>query len=469
FAPSPIESPRSETARLPSTRRSPAPWVAGLVAVLASSVPLCAAEEGNAATPSGPPSRVDADLRSASVEAIAAAIRETYIFADKAEAMAQRIESRLEAGAYDDASKLLTFAGLLTQDLRSESHDLHLNVSPMPASEYGSSGGELDQDELRRQYVEALKRDNYGFRRVERLPGNIGYLDLRSFAPAEEGGETAVAAMGFLAGSDALIFDVRNNGGGAPSMIQLITSYLLPEPTHLNSFYVRETDETQQFWTQAHVRGERMTEVPVYVLTSQRTFSAAEEFSYNLRHLERATLVGETTGGGAHPVVSRRWPELGLRMFLPYGRAVNPISGTNWEGTGVEPHVDVPAAHAFDMAYRKALDDLLAATEDPTRRAGLEWALDGIVDGSELPVLDAAALEAYVGTYGPRVIELRDGGLHYQRSGGPSRRLAPLAEDVFALEGVDYFRIRFERDADGRVQTLVGLYQDGREESSPRS
>jgi C-terminal processing protease CtpA/Prc len=188
------------------------------------------------------------------------------------------------------------------------------------------------------------------------LPGNIGYLKLNGFVDAQIAGPTAVAAMNFLANADALIVDLRDNGGGSPSMIQLLSSYFFEERVHLNSFYIRRTDEWEEFWTHDQVQGPRMTEMPIFVLTSGRTFSAAEEFTYNLKNLERATIVGETTRGGAHPVTGSTIPFDGftIGMTIPYGRAVNPVTGTNWEGTGIDAHIEVPADDALDAAVREA-------------------------------------------------------------------------------------------------------------------
>jgi C-terminal processing protease CtpA/Prc len=197
--------------------------------------------------------------------------------------------------------------------------------------------------------------DNFGFQKVERLPGNVGYIELSGFLPAEVGGDTAAAAMNFVANADALIIDVRKNGGGAPSMVALLCTYLFgPEPRHLNDLYFRPSDSTHQWWTMPYVPGKRFENKPVYVLTSKRTFSAAEEFTYNLKTQKRATIVGETTGGGANPGGMRPLGE-NFVMFVPSGRAINPITKTNWEGTGVTPDVPVTADLALKTAHLKAL------------------------------------------------------------------------------------------------------------------
>src|SRR5262249_36093703 len=193
-------------------------------------------------------------------------------------------------------------------------------------------------------FREFLRTSNCGFEKIERLPGNVGYLEFRQFAPPGICADTASAAMNFLANADAVIIDLRRNGGGDPAMVALISSYLFDaEPVHLNDLYFRPDNSTRQWWTLPYVPGKRLgSKKDVFVLTSKRTFSAAEEFTYNLKSLNRATIVGETTGGGAHPGGSRRINDH-FAIWVPSGRAINPITKTNWEGTGVTPDIDVPA------------------------------------------------------------------------------------------------------------------------------
>ena len=199
---------------------------------------------------------------------------------------------------------------------------------------------------------------NGGFEKVERLDGNVGLLKFNGFLPPEFAGDTAVAAMNFLASSDALIVDLRENGGGDPAMVALICSYLFgAEPVHLNDLYFRPANETHQYWTLSFVPGKHYGEKPVYVLTSRNTFSGAEEFTYNLKTRKRATIVGETTGGGANPGGPERIDDH-FQVFVPSGRAINPVTKINWEGTGVTPDVAVPADQAFHTAYLRALKQL---------------------------------------------------------------------------------------------------------------
>jgi C-terminal processing protease CtpA/Prc len=198
-----------------------------------------------------------------------------------------------------------------------------------------------------------LERNNCFFEKVERFPSNVGYLKFNAFPNPAVCGPTATAAMNFLANVDALIIDLRENGGGDPRMVAYISTYLFADATHLNDLYNRKEDTTTQYWTLPYVPGKRLAGKPVFVLTSKRTFSGAEEFTYNLKNLKRATIIGETTGGGAHPVAGHRIDDH-FMIGVPFARAVNPISKTNWEGTGVEPDVKAPADEALDVAKQMA-------------------------------------------------------------------------------------------------------------------
>jgi hypothetical protein len=274
--------------------------------------------------------------------------------------------------------------------------------------------------------------------------------------------------MNYLANTRALIFDLRNNGDGHPSMIQLLSSYLLPKPTHLNSFHVRKTDSYEQYWTAAHVPGPRYLDKEVYVLTSSGTFSAAEEFSYNLKNLKRATLVGETTGGGAHPVNLHYFKDIKFGAMIPYGRAINPITQSNWEGTGVEPHVKVSPEEALVRAHSRALQNLLQKSRNADDKKRLSWALETLKAQHSPLTLQPEKLKSYVGQYGDRLISWENDQLVYTR-GARKSRLIPVDTDRFAVEGVDDFCLHFNRDGKGQLVSVSGHYQDGKTDKSERS
>lgn len=315
---------------------------------------------------------IDATMRTKVIAAALKELKERYVFPDVAEKMEKAVHERMERKEYDEVTSSAKLCTMLTDHLREVCKDKHLRVL------CGESGPRVlrrpstgnDREEMRR----FMAARNFGFEKLERLPGNIGYLDLRGFNPAAEAGETAAAAMGFLANTDALIIDLRKNGGGDPAMVALLCSYLFDQSTHLNDIYNRVGNTTKQFWTLPYVPGKKYIGKEVYILTSNYTFSGAEEFTYNLKNLKRATIIGETTGGGAHPVGMFPLAEK-FRIVVPVARAINPITKTNWEGTGVTPDVPVPAAHALKTAQVMALKKQLEKTTNEEFKKGLQDAL----------------------------------------------------------------------------------------------
>lgn len=291
-----------------------------------------------------------AESRQEIVESACKALLDGYVYPKVAEQMATAAREKLAAGGYDSLRDEAGLARELTKDFRAVSHDGHLGLRPAPKQQSVMHEAFGDEDRLR--------RENYMFRKAEVMAGNIGYLRLDGFIEGVEAEKAAAAAMNFVANTDAIIFDMRYNGGGSPEMIRFLTSYLFADKTHLNDMVDRNGNVVEEYWTLESVPGARLAPgIPVYVLTSNRTFSGAEEFSYNLQKLGRGTIVGETTGGGAHPVRMERVTDT-IAIRVPIMRACNPISKTNWEGTGVKPEVAVPADRALDEAVELAKKEL---------------------------------------------------------------------------------------------------------------
>ncbi len=291
--------------------------------------------------------------RMAVIEKVGALLQERYVFPDLATKCVEHLCSELASGTFNDTTAPELFGQQLTDALFHISQDKHLVVRLRREEERLAPKGTPHPLRNRKLSQQRNREKNFGFERVERLDGNVGYLDLRYFAHPADAMDTAAAAMAFLEHTDALIFDLRRNGGGHPGMVHFLCSYLFAEPTHLNSFYYREGARTEDYWTLPGVPGTVVPDVPVFVLTSGDTFSGAEEFSYNLLTQERGTLVGETTRGGANPGQTLPVDEQ-FEVFIPIGRAINPITGTNWEGTGVQPHVAVDREQALEAALELA-------------------------------------------------------------------------------------------------------------------
>jgi hypothetical protein len=301
-------------------------------------------------------STVDAGERRRLIDGIAEKIDAHYVLPEVGQQMIAALREHAARGDYDKIALAGPLSAAFTKDLRDVSHDLHVRVDfalvPPPPP---------PQDLPRAARVAELRARNFGFGRIARLPGNIAHLVIDAFVPAED--EEARRGIGALmtqvADADALLVDLRENHGGAPATVALVASYLFDsKPVHLNDMYRREDRSTRAFWTLREVSGKRFgRKKPIYVLTSKETFSGGEELAYDLQSLKRAQLVGEATGGGAHPVALYDLGG-GFTVVVPCGQPINPVTKTNWEGTGVVPDIKVPAAAALEEARQRARKDI---------------------------------------------------------------------------------------------------------------
>jgi hypothetical protein len=296
-------------------------------------------------------------------------LRANYVFPGQAETAAAAIEARLAAGEYDSLDEI-ALTELVTEHLQEATDDRHLALrlggAPSPRARPEPEPRKPEDREARRlARLQRMRLGNFGIRRVERMDGNVGYLDLRHMPPPAVAGPAIAAAMELVAGTYALIIDMRSNGGGSPEGVVFWCSYLVDErPTHFNDIFNAETGETRQFWSLPYVPGTRYLDRPVYLLTSRRTFSGGEDLCYTLQAAKRAEIIGETTGGGAHP--TRGYPiSPAVSIAIPHARSISPVTGSNWQGTGVIPDVAVPAEQARDVAYAKALRHVLALDDVP--------------------------------------------------------------------------------------------------------
>jgi hypothetical protein len=333
---------------------------------------------------------IDAATLTGIIQSLSEKLRTHYVFPDVAEEICFRLQKHLEDGEYDDITDGEFLALALTTHMQAVNQDKHLGVKWYPEPLPDHKGSLLQNPERVDEWRKRARLDNYGVHKVERLAGNVGYIDIRYFYRTSWGsGDTVVAAMNFLANMHAVIVDLRKCGGGNPGTVAMISSYFFDkEPVHLNSMYWREDDLTEQYWTLPYVPGQRLADTPVYVLTSKDTFSGGEEFAYNLQTRQRATLVGETTGGGAHPGSPYRLHPH-FEVFIPRGRAINPITNQNWEGSGVHPDISTTQEQALNVAFRLALESIIESIRQPASRPFrllLEEALAALEDIEDIEV-----------------------------------------------------------------------------------
>lgn len=308
---------------------------------------------------------------SAEVQALIDQMTEYYLFPDVAEQVCEVFRRRLADGEYRELHDEEAFAIATTKDAQSVNGDQHLIVMP-------SEAPLPEQDDpivhLRGHHPKSADMNGHGFVRIERLPGNVGLVDIRRLYHPVMSGDAAVAAMNLVAGADVLLLDLRLCAGGEPDMVALVSSFLVDERTQLSTLYFPADDISLQYWTAPFVPGPIFGgSKPLYVLTSANTFSAGEGLSYDLQQMGRATLVGETTAGAGNFDYRYRVSER-LMFSVPSGYPVNPNSGGQWEGVGVKPDISVDAERALHTAYKLALEHVLDLGDERPRRKIVEQA-----------------------------------------------------------------------------------------------
>ena len=399
-----------------------------------------------------PQDQLSKAMKSAIIEKVVEIFDEYYPLPDVASDMIEYVREKYGKGEYSRFDSITDLTAQLTTDLRFVSNDLHIRISPY----------EKLPDDLAAEIKLGSPDDNYGFHKVERLPGNIGYLELTSFNNPRNAAPTAVAAMNFVAHCDALIIDLRLNGGGDEIMAQFLSSYFFEESTHLTDVYIRKDDKTEQVWSQEWVPGPKMTDIPIYILMSSFSYSSSEAFAYQLQQLGRAVIIGARTKGGAHAVRYMSFPELSVNMKVPYTRDINPYSKTNYID-GVIPDIETTAGAAFAMANIEACRKLLATEKNDDKRYELEWVLAGFLVELNPVILEDAVLSEYVGLYDDVQFTLECRKLIYHWKDTTRHSLLPMGEDQFMYEEPDKakYRVQFVRNDMGRVVEFYEHDRDG--------
>jgi C-terminal processing protease CtpA/Prc len=288
------------------------------------------------------------------IDTILSRLHTHYIFPDSADEITLMLHQRQSRGEYDEISEGKQFAETLTTHVREISNDSHLIVFYEPQQSYDHENTASPPD----------GRDvgpifNYGFEKVERLAGNIGYLCINTFFSPTVAFRTAITSMDFIAHTNALIIDLRTASGGDLSMLKFFASYFFsPDPVHLNDIYWRNSNSTQEYWTLPYIPGQRYGNRSLYILTSRTTSSVAEAFAYDLQNEKRATIIGETTVGAANPL-ERFQLAPHFACWIPVGRITHPTTGTSWESVGVRPDVEVTRENALKTAYTLTLKYVL--------------------------------------------------------------------------------------------------------------
>jgi hypothetical protein len=435
-------SPRKESTRLAAC------CFLGLLALsLASSA---AADEK---APLGP---LIAGGREAVIDKISEIFGRYYPDPALTEKMVAQLKQEEAAGAFDRYTDMAAFASRLTKDMRAISKDDHITVWPY----------EPLPEDLAAETRLGSPGDNYGFKKVELLPGNIGYIRMTYWANPRMAAPTAIAAMNFVAHCDALIFDLRSNGGGDDIMADFLSSYLFSERTHISDILVPSEGRLQQDWTLEWVPGPRLPDVPVCILLNRLSYSASEAFAFRLQQCGRALVVGERTRGGAHAVKYMSFPEVGVNIRVPYTTDVKPGTQESYI-EGIMPDIPASSESALSAAAVRAVSDILASEPDKSNRFALEWALASYKVELEPVVLDPAALGKFAGSYGDAKVILACERLYLQRKDRRKQALVPLGDDDFKFADPDlaHYRVKFTRDLKNRIDGL--FIHDGDGDSYP--
>ena len=412
--------------------------------------------------------KIEAGARSQTIKEISRLLLANYVHPDTAKRMSEFILKRSKNGAYDTITDVVRFADALNTDLYSIYHDGHLLVQYNPALSAALLDPEPAEPVDHEANLRRLKKVNFGLNKVEILNGNIGYINIEKFwADGVHGNEAVRSAMRFVSNADALIIDVRNCGGGSQQTVSMICSYFFDKKVHMNSMYDRAAKSTTEYWTSPDSTFPSLVKMPLYILASNRTFSAAEEFCYDLQARKRAVIVGERTGGGAHGTFEQPAGN-GFVLFIPYSKAINPVTNKNWEGSGVKPDHVYPADEALSAAQLMIFERKVSMCKDSMERFELHWQLEILEARISKVDIDEVTLNKFAGVYGNRNFTFENGKLFYQREGRPKFELMPMTKTMMTGKDNPNFRIEFIEE-NGTVNRLIAYYWDGRVEHDVRT
>lgn len=416
------------------------------------------------------PSAITVDQAHAVVAREIELVSKNYVFEDKRAGIVAAIRANEAAGHYD-LTNPAELADKLAADVIGVSHDKHMWMQYAPPQYAALLAQQAQESKAGAKHADPVDpeevRTNYGYQTMRILPGNIRYTDLTNFTWEGKTPQAVTDAARFLSGGDAVIIDLRHNGGGSPDAVRAMISYFMPSDHRLlMSYHDGVTGKTDTSHVTDKLDAPRMVGKPLYVLISGNTGSAAEEFAYHIKNFKLGTLVGETTAGAAnndtiYPIAP------GFIASISTGRVVHPVTGTNWEGVGVPPDVSVAADKALDQAQLLALQKL-AATPGPHAQ-DYAWAIAG--ENAKLSPAakpDAAAMAEYAGAYGDRTVRIDNGALIFQRQGRPPRTMNFMASDLFMFDTDDQIRVRFQRE-NGKITGFDMMTADGQTISASRS
>jgi hypothetical protein len=401
-------------------------------------------------------------------------LKANYIFPDVIPVMEKEVYRKLTAGEYTKLSTAEEFIRGLNNDLETLSKDRHIDIffDPIRVKQImAEEKGDQKKPAYAPEFLQRAKYENYMVRKVERLDGNVGYLKFNAFVDTVLSRKTLMAAMNLVANSEALVIDLRQNGGGDAKTLAFLLSYFLPDSTLISKGRSRSSASLILNYSR---KDPSITvfrkDMPVYVLVSKRTSSAAEAFAYTLQSYKRAVIIGEVTNGEANPgylfPVSSE-----MYIMIPAFENINPITKTNWQGKGVLPDILIQSDKALVAAQANAYQALAESSSNTELKAMYEWMSIGMNAELKPLALPESELKLLQGEFADnRHVTLVNGALYYYRGENPENRkkLIPLTTDLFGLEGLPYFRLRFVKNDKNELVAVEGLYDDGKKETSKK-
>ncbi len=399
------------------------------------------------------------------VETLCSKLEKLYPIPEIGKKTSLDILKNYEEGKYSNYNFPSEFVQHLNDDLESSSKDGHLGIiyDSAMASELKK---EEDTGEKSESYAdltfESERWNNFGFKELKILEGNIGYLDLRTFFSLKYAGETAVAAMNFFSNCNAIIIDLRKNGGGWDDMVTFLASYFINNNDDIIFSITHSTLDNSYFASvpSLYVPGKKLTDIPIVILTSKSTASAAEAFTNIMRFFSKnISIIGETTAGAENPV-EHIILFGGYILRIPTWQKIYSYDKSGWEGVGIKPNIEVKSDSALKIAHINLLHQLKKETSDETIKNKYQWYIDGINALNNPISVPGNILQAYNGTYGNRNIYYESDGLYYQYKGRTKRKMFAISNEYFLIEGYDFFRVRFIKNKN-KVIGLNEIYDDG--------
>jgi hypothetical protein len=395
------------------------------------------------------------------IDTIANILYKYYILPDKTKEIVDFLRQQGENKVYKNIDNYTTFIDQVNKDLQVKHKDLHLKVSynPEKVALIRKANHQVPDSTIYIKREANHRYYNYGISKVNRLEGNIVYIDLRKFVPVTDVSKKTIdAAMTMNPDPNGFIIDLRENGGGEIDMGRYINSYFFKDSVHLSDVINRITGKTDSYWTEPGLIRQKFVITPVYVLISGNTFSAAEEFAYTLKGLRRAVIIGEQSAGGAHGFGSKAVNN-NIVISIPYERIENAVTKDNWEGTGVVPDIAIASSKALEKAHLLAMDTNQIKIDDEDAKQEIKWEREYLQAFLNPVVVSQEILQSYTGMYGTKEIILNEEGLCMVRMDKSNYRLLPINDHTFYMKELDY-RLQFLKNTEDKL-TLYIVFEDG--------